>query len=330
MDISTKDIVCTTIGEDRNVVRKDKFENRFDELEKYLGNFSSEDSFVMESTGFYESLYDYIESKGFKVKLANPLKIKLIAESRMKNDDADSEILAKLLKNNWIPESYVPNKEIRDLRRIVRTRIKIKKSTTSYKNRIKFETMRMHTDYDGDAFTLEGKAFLRNLKSPRIDSYLNVLNGLTEEVKKIDRGLKRYEDIQDVKLLQTIPGIGLFSSLLICSEIGDINRFSDSSKLLSYAVMIPSVRQSSDVVHYGHITHQGSKYLRWILSECLHVHMRFDPSSSVSKFYRRISKGKKKKGKALVASANKPLKIIYWVLREKRPYNLSLTSAFRY
>ena len=323
MDISTKDIVCTTIGEDRNVLRKDKFENRFDELEKYLGNFSSEDSFVMESTGFYEPLYDYIESKGFKVKLANPLKIKLIAESRMKNDDVDSEILAKLLKNNWIPESYVPNKEIRDLRRIVRTRIKIKESMMSYKNRIKFETMRMHTDYDGDAFTLEGKAFLRNLKSPRIDSYLNVLNGLTEEVKKIDRGLKRYEDIQDVKLLQTIPGIGLFSSLLIYSEIGDINRFSDSSKLLSYAVMIPSVRQSSDVVHYGHITHQGSKYLRWILSECLYVHMRFDPSSSVSKFYRRISKGKKKKGKALVASANKPLKIIYWVLREKRPYNLS-------
>ncbi len=235
----------------------------------------------------------------------------------------DSEILAKLLKNNWIAESYVPNKEIRDLRRIVRTRIIIKESMMSYKNRIKFETMRMHTDYDGDAFALEGKAFLRNLKSPRIDSYLNVLNGLTEEVMKIDRRLKRYDDIQDVKLLQTIPGIGLFSSLLICSEIGDINRFSDSSKLLYYAGMIPSVRQSSDVVHYGHLTHRGSKYLRWILSECLHVHMRFDPSSSISNFYRWISKEKKKKGKALVASANKPLKIFYWVLREKRLCNLS-------
>ncbi|MCL5873936.1 MAG: transposase [Candidatus Thermoplasmatota archaeon] len=189
---------CTTIGEDENVLRKDRFENRFDELEKYLRNFSSEDSFVMESTGFYEPLYDCIESKGFKVKLANPLKIKLIAESRMKNDDVDSEISAKLLKNNWIPGSYVPNKEIRDLRRIVRTRIEIKESMTSYKNRIKFETMRMHTDYDGDAFTLEGKESLRNLKSPRIDSYLNVLNRLTEEVKKIDRELKRHEDIPGV------------------------------------------------------------------------------------------------------------------------------------
>jgi len=45
----------------------------------------------------------------------------------MKNDDVDSEILAKLLKNNWIPESYVPPKEIREIRRIVRTRMRIKR-----------------------------------------------------------------------------------------------------------------------------------------------------------------------------------------------------------
>ena len=57
-----------------------------------------------------------MESHGFSVKLANPLKIKLIAESRMKNGDVDSEILAKLLRNDWIPESYVPPKEIRGMR----------------------------------------------------------------------------------------------------------------------------------------------------------------------------------------------------------------------
>ncbi|MEM3193052.1 MAG: hypothetical protein QXO75_07370 [Nitrososphaerota archaeon] len=50
MDISTKDIVTTTIGENGNIVRKDKFANRFDELGKYLMNFSYKDIFVMEST----------------------------------------------------------------------------------------------------------------------------------------------------------------------------------------------------------------------------------------------------------------------------------------
>ena len=58
-----------------------------------------------------------MESRGFNVKLANPLEIKLITESRMKNDDIVSEILAKLLNNNWIPESYVPPKEMMEIRR---------------------------------------------------------------------------------------------------------------------------------------------------------------------------------------------------------------------
>jgi len=59
--------------------------------------------------------------------------LKLIGESRIKNDRIDSEIIARLLKNNWIPESYVPEKEIREIRRIVRTRINLKRISTSFK-----------------------------------------------------------------------------------------------------------------------------------------------------------------------------------------------------
>ncbi|MEM4090958.1 MAG: hypothetical protein QXQ46_09515 [Thermoplasmatales archaeon] len=50
MNVSTKDIVTTTIGENGNIVKKDKFANRFNELDKYLMNFSYKDNFVMEST----------------------------------------------------------------------------------------------------------------------------------------------------------------------------------------------------------------------------------------------------------------------------------------
>ena len=116
MDIHSKIIGCTTLDENVNVVRKDRFENSFEKLEEYLSAFQKGDSFVMESTGFYEPLYDFIESHGFNVKLANPLKIRLIAESRMKNDDVHSEVLAKLLRNNWIQESFVPGKDTAEKR----------------------------------------------------------------------------------------------------------------------------------------------------------------------------------------------------------------------
>jgi len=68
MDISIKEIVCTTIDEFGNIVIKDNFENRFDNIDKYLSNFSHRDSFVMESTRFYEPLYDFMEPSGFNVK----------------------------------------------------------------------------------------------------------------------------------------------------------------------------------------------------------------------------------------------------------------------
>ena len=106
----------------------------------------------MELTGFYEPLYDFIESKGFNGKLANPLKIRLIAESRMKNDDVIRGV-AKFLKNYRIPESYVPPKDIREMRRIVNTRIHLKSDLTRMKNRINFELLRMHVDYDVNPFT---------------------------------------------------------------------------------------------------------------------------------------------------------------------------------
>jgi len=319
LDIHTENIVYTVLSEDGNVKTRGKILNKTDELIDFLRNFENEDLFVMESTGFYEPIYDTIESKGLKVKLANPLKVKLIAESRIKNDKIDSEILARLLKNNWVPESYVPDKKIREIRRVVRTRINLKRVSTSFKNKIYMELKRLKIDYDGNLFTLKGKHFLRTSNNFRINIYLNSLEDIEKEIKIVENEIQKYSDIEEVKLLMTIPGIGLVSALIIYSEIGDINRFSNSNKLISYAGLNPTTRQSSDVIYHGHITRQGSPYLRWILTECVHIHLIKDSQSNLSNYYRRMVKriGKKK---AIIASASKLLKIIYWILKEKREY----------
>jgi len=89
LDIHTENIVYTVLSEEGNVKMRGKILNNSDELIEFLRNFEDGDLFVMESTGFYEPIYDAIESKGFKVKLANPLKVKLIAESGIKNDKID-------------------------------------------------------------------------------------------------------------------------------------------------------------------------------------------------------------------------------------------------
>jgi transposase len=122
------------------------------------------------------------------------------------------------------------------------------------------------------------------------------------------------------KLLMTVPGIGYYSAVLIISELGDINRFPDSHHLCSYAGLIPSTHSSGGLTYHGSITKTGSKYLRWIMLESLHAHVRNEKNSNIAQFYHRISK-KKGNSKAAVAAASKLVKIVYWIMKDRRTYN---------
>jgi hypothetical protein len=70
-----------------------------------------------------------------------------------------------------------------------------------------------------------------------------------------------------VRVLTQLPGVGPFTALVILAEIGDVSRFASARKLASRAGLTPTVRGSDRVAHYGHISKQGSAWLRWVLCE---------------------------------------------------------------
>jgi len=70
---------------------------------------------VIEATSNYRFIYDILENY-MNVKLAHPYKTRAIAEARIRNDRLDAKMLAHLLRANSIAESYVPPKEVRELR----------------------------------------------------------------------------------------------------------------------------------------------------------------------------------------------------------------------
>ncbi len=81
---------------------------------------------------------------------------------------------------------------------------------------------------------------------------------------------------------------------MIWAEIADIHRFKDPEHLCSYSGLTPTVSQSASTVHYGAISKEGSKHLRWILTESIYSHKRFNPDSQLSKFHSKIER---KRGK---------------------------------
>jgi len=143
------------------------------------------------------------------------------------------------------------------------------------------------------------------------------LNFEIDEIsKRIDKFVRSNDDAQ---LLTSIPGIGNYSALSIVAEIGNIKRFPDSHKLCSYAGLVPSTYSSGGVTRHGGITKTGSTHLRWVLTEALRTHVRVHKDTELAHFYYKMMK-QKGMSKSTVAAAAKLLRIIYWMLWDKREY----------
>lgn len=73
---------------------------------------------------------------GKVVHLAHPVYVKPFAKKHVKTDKMDARVLAQLLRMDYLQESYVPGKEIRGLRTLVRDRASLVRLKTSLKNRV--------------------------------------------------------------------------------------------------------------------------------------------------------------------------------------------------
>jgi transposase len=124
-------------------------------------------------------------------------------------------------------------------------------------------------------------------------------------------------DNKDVRILLSITEIDIFSAMLISTELVDVRRFSTPWKLVSYAGLAPSIRESSEgKTKTGKITKQGSPWLRWILVQCALTAIRYD--AHLRTFY-DIIRNRKGHATAMVATA-KELLIIWYMLTGNELY----------
>lgn len=301
------------------------FENNTKGIATLLSTLTVEDSVVMESTGnLWLNIYDALDHRNIKVVLANPMKTKAIASARVKTDKVDARILAHLLRVDLVAESYVPPEQIRELRALVRHRLSLMKMRTMVKNKVHALTDRY--GYRCEYSDMFGKAAMEWLKSLEmgeldrlvLENHLAHIESINLQMEKVDGAIReRACRDEDVRLLLSLPGVDVCTALLFRSEIGPIGRFADYRKLVSWAGLASRVHQSGNVEYNGAITKRGSSILRWALIESARVAVRWD--DRLGAFYERV-KARRGDQKAVVAVANKMLKIVWVMLIRREAY----------
>jgi transposase len=259
-------VITVMNAQGKEMVKQKKLPNNGEIIELFQG-LKEPMVVAMEATRGWYWLYDLLEEKGIEVKLSHPLKTKAIASARIKNDKIDSKVLAHLLRADLLPLSYVPQRNVRMQRELLRYRASLIRNQTGIKNKVHAILAKNNITHDfSDLFGKQGKDFLSSLSASEmyrmaLNGYLLILDELEQQIKAVNKRIRdSVRDDEKAKLLMTIPGVGYYSALLIRSEIGDINRFPSAKKLCSYAGVIPSTYASSgNIVFHGHITKQGSK-----------------------------------------------------------------------
>jgi transposase len=175
-------------------------------------------------------------------------------------------VLAQLYASGFLPEVWIADEPTQALRRQVTRRNQVVRQRSRLKNIVQsilhahLVPSCPHADLCGG----KGRAWLNGQVVPEderlaIDRHLREFDRLGEDLQVIERDLARVALADDgVKRLMTIPGIAMIVALVMKAAIGEVSRFDEPQKLVSYLGLNPSVRQSGPgPAYHGRITKQG-------------------------------------------------------------------------
>lgn len=282
---------------------------------------------VIESMTGARFIHDQLELLGWQVLIADAVKTKGLAPLTCKTDRIDALVLAQLSRLNLVPEIWLPDPAVRADREQARWRLHLVRHRTALKNRIHQTLISFgHPCPVSDLFGARGRALLTAMALPQpwrahVEASLALIDEVDRQIDACDQRLRPLGTSRaDMRLLQTVPGIGPVLAFTIASELGDIRRFGSATKLVGYTGLCPSVRQSGDRDYRGPLTGHGPKYLRWALMEAAQHAARHPAfSNRYQRTKRRL--GKQRGGKvATVDVARQLAQAIWFMLTRNQPF----------
>ncbi len=214
-----------------------------------------------------------------------------------------------MLRADLLPEAWIAPPPVRQLRALLRHRVSLVRLGTQLQNRIHAVAADHGYDRPGSYWTGPGRGWLAEIDLPAVPreivtDCLAVIDGLAPVIERLDGELHQHAKADPrVKVLRALPGVGEFTALVMLAEIGDISRFPSARKLAAWAGLTPTVRGSDLKVRHGHISRQGSAWLRWVLNQAAQTARR---SPEFSATYAAIAR-RRGKNIATIAIARKLL-----------------------
>lgn len=291
-----------------------QFSNNYKGFRQFLNLLDDWSHCVMEATGYYhQQLAYFLQEKGIKVSVENPLSIKRFAQmklSKIKTDKADAKIIC-LYGENINPKAWEgESKNRRECSQIIRLINSYFKQSTALKNKI------------------HGEQTLGIPSSIVLESLNRSLKTIEKEIKNLEDRLTVLvkEDHQDLLTrIESIPGIGRRTASMLIVLTDGFTRFERAAELCSFAGITPVIRESgSSIRGRARISKMGNRKLRNLLFMCSFTACQHN--KACKEIYERITAKGKSKKLALMAVCNKLLKQSFAIAKSGLIYDENYKS----
>jgi transposase len=272
---------------------------------------------------------DLCTQEGIPFVLGHALYMKAIHGGKAKNDKIDSHKIGALLRGGMIPMAYVYPAKMRATRDLLRRRNHLmRKRAELYAHIQNTRSQYNLPDFLGRIAKPQNReGIVERFQDPSvqkmIDTDLAVIEAYDPIIAKMERDIIKMADQHDpvaYALLKSIPGIGRILGLVILYEIEDINRFPTVQDFVSYCRLVKSAKESNGKKYGPSGKKIGNAHLKWAFSEAAALFLKGNEPGK--KYLHRLA-NKHSKGKALSILAHKMGRAVYFMLKNKKPFELN-------
>lgn len=330
IDLGKKSIEVVRINSDDKIIRfncKTDLEGRH----KLLSWLKPSDIIGLEAGNMAFLLAKEIEKKlNTQVIVLNPGDLYQIYKSLKKTDKEDCLKIARLIKRNPIEE--LPIVRIPDA---FEEKARFLISEQGYWTKMKVKTInRLHSLFVNAGITTVTKKDIKNrtveakyfnsLNNYYYEFAFRLLNSLSFAEKSLDDIENKIRELikekkETAKIILSVDGIGLITSLAILGYIGDGSRFSKARQVSYFTGLVPRVDHSGETLRNGKTIKRGCIHLKRTMIQCAWALVRSKRKSDLKDKYEELSKRKGKK-KAIVAIARKMIELVFILLKKNEKY----------
>jgi transposase len=276
--------------------RSDKLANQASGFATFLAALPPDAHCVMEATGpYYLRLATALHQAGIAVSVVNPLVIKRFSQmklSRAKTDKADARLIAEYGRLHQPALWQPPVAFINELQQ---------------ESSLLEQLLKQRTALGNHHHALQQQPLISEQALRTLEQLLETLN---EHIQQLEQSIARKSKAHCaplLKVLTSIPGIGLKTAVHLLVITHAFERFDSSKQLSAYIGLAPRLYESgSSVRGKAHIAKLGMSQMRKLLYLCALSAKKYNLACQ-QLYDRLLAKGKAKK-LALIAVANKLLK----------------------